>query len=241
LKSRDKNASSYQIKEGERVNQELQEIIQPYLLQRDKKTHLKDTLTAKLLQIAVMVHRSPEQERCYKEICSGSLVQAIISGETPSPLVAITELRKVCGHPLLSRKRREKDAEEGADEAPDDLAQATVARILRDGPKLRVTLDLVQKFIGEGSRTLIFSERTTVLDFIERVFPVSVNFLRIDGSTPTGRRQAIVDAFNSNERYDVMLISTRAGGLGLTITGANRVIGTSKTRVRVLRYRCIVF
>lgn len=51
-----------------------------------------------------------------------------------------------------------------------------------------------------------------------------LEYCRLDGSTPTARRQVLVDNFNSDPNIRVFLISTRAGGVGLNLTGANTVV-----------------
>lgn len=71
---------------------------------------------------------------------------------------------------------------------------------------------------------MVFSQSTKTLDIIERVLE-GVNLSRIDGSTKEKDRQRFVDDFNSpSSTVDVMLVSTKAGGLGLTLTGASRAI-----------------
>ncbi len=64
-----------------------------------------------------------------------------------------------------------------------------------------------------------------MLDIIQRVLFKVARMSRIDGSTKERDRQRLVDDFNNpNSRYCCMLLSTKAGGLGLTLTGADRAI-----------------
>jgi SNF2 family DNA or RNA helicase len=77
-----------------------------------------------------------------------------------------------------------------------------------------------------GDRVLVFTHYIPVLDYLENMLsrlPESLKVGRLDGKTPMSRRLEMAQAVN-NGRLDVMLISTSAGGMGLNITGANRVI-----------------
>lgn len=74
----------------------------------------------------------------------------------------------------------------------------------------------------QGHRALVFSQWTTMLDLIEpRLEEARISFSRIDGSTEG--RGDIVDSFQNDDGADVMLLSLKAGGLGLTLTAADHV------------------
>lgn len=76
-----------------------------------------------------------------------------------------------------------------------------------------------------GHRVLIFSQWTSMLDILEWTLDViGVTYRRLDGSTQVTDRQAIVDAFNNDTSIFACLLSTRAGGQGLNLTGADTVI-----------------
>ena len=77
----------------------------------------------------------------------------------------------------------------------------------------------------QGDRVLVFSYSTRSLDVIEHyVKGKGWSFLRLDGSTPTKKRQTLIDQFQRDPSIFLFLISTRAGGIGLNLTAANRVI-----------------
>ena len=72
---------------------------------------------------------------------------------------------------------------------------------------------------------LLFSVSTRLLDILEKFLSrKGYVFCRLDGSTPTKERQKLVDDFNKSRSLFVFLLSTRAGGVGLNITAANRVV-----------------
>ena len=77
-------------------------------------------------------------------------------------------------------------------------------------------------------RALVFCQMKEMLDLVEREVLQrrleAVQYLRLDGSVEASRRQAVVDKFNSDPSYDVLLLTTSVGGLGLNLTGADTVI-----------------
>jgi SNF2 family DNA or RNA helicase len=76
---------------------------------------------------------------------------------------------------------------------------------------------------GEGHRMLVFSQWTTMLDLLEELcVQLVLEYRRLDGSTAVAERQEMVDDFNQDENIKVFLLSTRAGGLGLNLTGPSR-------------------
>ena len=91
--------------------------------------------------------------------------------------------------------------------------------------KMQVLSILLQDFEKNGDRVLIFSYSTATLDFIEEFTKIKgYTSLRLDGSTPTRKRQMMIDQFQKNDKIFLFLISTKAGGLGLNLTAANKVI-----------------
>jgi superfamily II DNA/RNA helicase len=89
-----------------------------------------------------------------------------------------------------------------------------------------VALDYyLSQYASRGDRVLVFSYSTRTLDLIQHyVRGQGYTHVRLDGSTPTSKRQSIIDEFQKNEDIFLFLISTKAGGLGLNLTAANRVI-----------------
>ncbi|KAL3474513.1 hypothetical protein BJX99DRAFT_175940 [Aspergillus californicus] len=84
---------------------------------------------------------------------------------------------------------------------------------------------IVDESVRAGDKVLIFSHSIPTLDYIEHVLKLSQwKYSRLDGQTPIADRQKATKQFNFGAEKQVYLISTRAGGLGLNIPGANRVI-----------------
>lgn len=74
-------------------------------------------------------------------------------------------------------------------------------------------------------QVLVFSGSVRMLDLIERrVVLAGYKYTRLDGKTPQGERQRLVDDFNRSPSLFVFLISTPTGGLGLNLTAANKCV-----------------
>jgi SNF2 family DNA or RNA helicase len=88
--------------------------------------------------------------------------------------------------------------------------------------KLELLMESLHASRAQGHRALVFSQWTSLLDLIEpHLNERSISFCRIDGTTQG--RGDLVDLFQSREGPDVMLLSLKAGGLGLTLTAADHV------------------
>ncbi|EDO04955.1 hypothetical protein SS1G_07439 [Sclerotinia sclerotiorum 1980 UF-70] len=90
--------------------------------------------------------------------------------------------------------------------------------------KVRILCQILDASKAVGDKVLVFSQTLVTLDFLEDMCKEQGRkYARLDGKTAMGKRQAIVKDFNSNN-LELYLISTNAGGLGLNLYGANRVV-----------------
>lgn len=86
---------------------------------------------------------------------------------------------------------------------------------------------LIDHLREAGHRTLIFSQSRKMLDIIEKVLQTRGHqLLRLDGTvTGSANRQALINRFTEHpERYSAFLLTTQVGGIGLTLTAADRVV-----------------
>lgn len=91
--------------------------------------------------------------------------------------------------------------------------------------KCEALAELLPSLKKAGHRVLIFSQWTSMLDILEWTLDViGVTYRRLDGSTQVTERQTIVDKFNNDRSIFACLLSTRAGGQGLNLTGADTVV-----------------
>ncbi|RYG70441.1 hypothetical protein EON64_00170 [archaeon] len=78
---------------------------------------------------------------------------------------------------------------------------------------------------GRSNKVLIFTQMSKMLDILEIFLNLhQFTFVRLDGSTSVDKRQYLMDRFNNDEKIFVFILSTRSGGLGINLTGANHVI-----------------
>ena len=91
--------------------------------------------------------------------------------------------------------------------------------------KVKALLKILHEYKRTGHRVLVFSQFTMVMDILEQVFDSEgIGFSRLDGSTPVAHRQELIDIFKDSEDVLVFMLSTKAGGLGLNLTAADRVV-----------------
>ena len=115
-------------------------------------------------------------------------------------LDALLKLRQICCHPALLKENRSVAA----------------------SAKFEFLIDLLTTFHEEGHRVLVFSQFTSMLSLIEaHLSGAGISYLKLTGETKN--RQELVERFQGGEG-EVFLISLKAGGTGLTLTGADTVI-----------------
>jgi len=192
----------------------LKDRIHPFIMRRLKEDVAKD-LPPKII-IDQRVELTPKQVALYKQVSEGPEFKRMVEevdqkGVGRSQvliLAALTKLRVICNHPVLAQGNHS-----SADVRYDDSG------------KLESLKELIEEIVEGEHRTLLFSQSTKMLDIIERFFKKwKVNSIRLDGSTPPNTRTALVDEFNSNSSIHCFLISTKAGGTGLNLTGADTVV-----------------
>ncbi|CAB1110859.1 unnamed protein product [Ectocarpus sp. CCAP 1310/34] len=132
-------------------------------------------------------------------------------------------MSQVCLHPLVSSYP--------LDEPWMLDPKVSVSSLLKDCNKLEVTLNIVKEACSAGHRVLVFSRFVRMLDILERCINddrgeggAGLRVCRIDGGHSDLERQHTIARFNANNKISVCLVSTGAGGTGITLTGADRVI-----------------
>ena len=184
----------------------LASVLRPFLLRRTKGEVATDLPPR--TEIDVAVDLSAAERRLYDEARLAAAARvAGLDGSVPPErrrfeiLAAITRLRLCACHPRLY------------DESS-TLPSSKLARLVSTLEELR----------EEGHRTLVFSQFTRHLDLAEAALAdAGIRTLRLDGSTPAARRQILVDRWQAGEG-DAFLISLKAGGTGLNLTGADYVV-----------------
>ncbi|XP_039292114.1 helicase domino isoform X2 [Nilaparvata lugens] len=94
-----------------------------------------------------------------------------------------------------------------------------------DCGKLQTLDQLLRRLKANHSRVLIFTQMTRMLDVLEAFLNFHGHiYLRLDGSTRVDQRQALMERFNADKRIFVFILTTRSGGVGVNLTGADTVI-----------------
>ncbi|TLS50811.1 DEAD/DEAH box helicase [Paenibacillus antri] len=180
--------------------------VRPFLLRR-----LKSDVLGELPEKIETVHATelfPEQKRLYAaylaKLRQETLKHLDVDNFHKSRmriLAGLTRLRQICCHPALFVEGYEGGS-----------------------GKFESLLDLLEEGRGAGKRMLVFSQFTGMLELIGRELGrQGVPYFYLDGDTPAAERVELCDRFNDGER-SLFLISLKAGGTGLNLTGADTVI-----------------
>ncbi|XP_067951510.1 SWI/SNF-related matrix-associated actin-dependent regulator of chromatin subfamily A member 5-like [Watersipora subatra] len=202
------------IAESESLVTRLHSVLRPFLLRRIKAEVEKGLLPKK--ETKIYIGLSKMQREWYTKILMKDI--DVVNGAGKSDkmrlLNILMQLRKCCNHPYLF---------DGAEPGP----PYTTDEHLVDNCGKMVLLDkLLPKLKAKGSRVLIFSQMTRMLDILEDYcFLRAYEYCRLDGSTPHEDRQESINAYNAEGSSKfIFMLSTRAGGLGINLATADIVI-----------------
>ncbi|KAF8782283.1 SWI/SNF-related matrix-associated like protein [Argiope bruennichi] len=192
----------------------LHAVLRPFLLRR-LKSEVEKKLPPKK-EIKVYVGLSKMQREWYTKVLMKDIDVVNGAGKVDKMrlLNILMQLRKCCNHPYLF---------DGAEPGP---PYTTDEHLVYNCGKICILDKLLPKLRDQGSRVLIFSQMTRMLDILEdyvlwRGFP----YCRLDGQTPHEDRERQINEFNKpgSEKF-VFMLSTRAGGLGINLATADIVI-----------------
>ncbi|KAK1788089.1 hypothetical protein P4O66_015963 [Electrophorus voltai] len=189
--------------------------------------------------LIVWTYLSPIQEDIYNQFISLDHIKQLLT-TTRSPLAELTVLKKLCDHPRLlsTRAVTQLGLEKGSAANPaleeEEQSESAASRIdhvpdetlVEESGKLRFLVSLLERLREDGHRTLVFSQSRKMLDIMERVLHNrSFQLLRVDGTvTQLSEREKRITLFQTDRRYSIFLLTTQVGGVGLTLTAANRVV-----------------
>ena len=185
----------------------LKMLIEPFVLRRTKKEVLTE-LPEKTITV-LNNQMKDEQEKIYLNYLAQAkqdLAETInLRGFEKSHiqvLAALTRLRQICCHPSLFIK----DYQEGSS-------------------KLEQCIEIIKDATEAGHKILLFSGYTSMFELIQKELEKNdITYFKLTGSTKVDERIRMVDEFNENKDIKVFLISLKAGGIGLNLTGADMVI-----------------
>ena len=195
------------VKDGdEEAARQLSYHIKPFILRRLKKDVLREL--PEKIEHKVSAELTTEQKKVYlaymhriREDIEKEIEDKGFNKSHIKILAGLTRLRQICCHP------------------------STFLENYKGGSgKMELLEDIIDEAIQGGHRILLFSQFTGMLDIIKKFLEAKqIEYLYLDGSTPTKERGRLVRSFNEG-LGDIFLISLKAGGTGLNLTGADTVI-----------------
>lgn len=191
----------------EQAMQKLKKLIEPFVLRRIKGEVLKE-LPDKIVTV-LKSQMSEEQQKIYLSYLARAKENAIqeikengIEKSQIKILALITRLRQICCHPSLF-----------------------IDNYKGESGKLNQCIEIIKDAIQSGHKILLFSGYTSMFEIIEKELnKEGIDYLKLTGQTKVSERINLVDEFNNNPDKKLFLISLKAGGTGLNLTGADMVI-----------------
>ena len=185
----------------------LRMLIEPFVLRRNKKEVLKE-LPDKTVTV-LNNEMCEEQKNLYINYLAQAKQEVAekvkLNGYEKSKmqiLAALTRLRQICCHPSLF-----------------------ISGYKDGSSKLEQCMEIIKEATKGEHKILLFSGYTSMFEIIEKELKnENINYLKLTGSTKVDERIKMVDEFNKNPEIQVFLISLKAGGTGLNLTGADMVI-----------------
>jgi superfamily II DNA or RNA helicase len=186
----------------------LKDLITPGLLRRLKRD-VATQLPTKTEQV-LFCRLSSAQRALYTRYLRSQEVADVLDGGSLA-FRPITVLRKVCNHPRLLQVG--------------GGGGGRTSTLVSESGKMSVLAEIMRMWRGEKRRCLLFAQGTAMLDLLEEyVKSEGWPYLRMDGGTAIANRQVLVDAFNKDATWFVFLLTTRVGGVGVNLIGADRVV-----------------
>ncbi|KAG2009048.1 SNF2-family ATP dependent chromatin remodeling factor snf21, variant 3 [Coprinopsis cinerea AmutBmut pab1-1] len=201
---------------SKKVVEALHKILRPFLLRRVKSDVEKSLLPKK--EINIYVGLSEMQRKWYRSVLEKD-IDAVngLTGKKEGKtrlMNIVMQLRKVTCHPYLF---------DGAEPGP---PYTTDEHLIQNSGKMVILDKLLKMMYQKGSRVLIFSQMSRVLDILEDYCLFrGYKYCRIDGGTAHEDRIAAIDEYNKpgSDKF-IFLLTTRAGGLGINLTTADIVV-----------------
>jgi DNA repair and recombination protein RAD54 and RAD54-like protein len=228
LRGRDADASDADQSRGNQCLADLSEKVNKFIIRRTNDI-LSKYLPVKYEHV-VFCNLAPFQKDLYNHFIQSPEIKSLLRGKGSQPLKAIGLLKKLCNHPdLLDLPTDLPGSEEFF---PDDFVPKDARGRDRDvkawySGKMQV-LDRMLARIRQDTndKIVLISNYTQTLDIFDKLCRArGYGCLRLDGTMTVNKRKKLVDKFNDPEGQEfVFLLSSKAGGCGLNLIGANRLV-----------------
>lgn len=228
VRSRQPEATEKDIEKGESRSEELRDLTSMFILRRTAEI-LSKYLPPKT-EYVLLCEPTSTQANIYRHVLASPIFQTAL-GSTEGAFGLLTILKKLCNSPSLLNPKTNDDLSKNNTIAA--LLSTLPPNLLRhfspsSSGKIRVLDQLLYNLRTTSSeKVVLVSNYTSTLDLLATLLSsLSLPFLRLDGSTPTAKRQSLVDDFNrapANACF-AFLLSAKAGGTGLNLIGASRLV-----------------
>ncbi|CAM0913080.1 unnamed protein product [Alopecurus aequalis] len=242
----EKDATNREKHIGSNVAKELRERIKPYFLRRMKGEvslgtgSTNDKTLPKKNELIIWLKLTECQRQLYEAFLNSDMLSTM-----RPPLPHITILKKICDHPLILTKRAAEGILEGMEDMDGTLDDQDTVRLekmasnlaglahdddaLQVGEEISCKISFIKSLLRNllegGHHVLIFSQTRKMLNLVQEAISLEgYKFFRIDGTTEISERERIVKNFQEGLDTQIFLLTTKVGGLGLTLTRADRVI-----------------
>ncbi|KXN86905.1 DNA repair protein rhp54 [Leucoagaricus sp. SymC.cos] len=234
IRGRDALASDEIKAESEKKLKELGSLVMKFIIRRTNDL-LSKYLPVKYEHV-VFCNPSQLQLSLYRLFITSSEIKALLRGTDSQPLKAINILKKLCNHPGLLNLPDDLKGSENI--LPPDYAATKVVSSGRGSdrnPAVRCEWSgkfiVLERFLHQirtstNDKIVLISNYTQTLDLFEKLCRnKKYGFFRLDGTMSITKRQKLVDQFNDpNGKEFIFLLSSKAGGCGINLIGANRLI-----------------
>lgn len=228
LRGRDAAGTEEDRKKGDERLTELSGIVNKYIIRRTNEI-LTKYLPVKYEHV-VFCNLSPFQLDLYKHFIDSPEIKSLLRGKGSQPLKAIGMLKKLCNHPDLLNLSADLPGCEHA--FPDDYVPVEARGRDRDirpwysGKMMVLDRMLARIRQDTNDKIVLISNYTQTLDVFEKLCRSrTYGCLRLDGTMNVKKRQKLVDKFNNPDGEEfIFLLSSKAGGCGLNLIGANRLV-----------------
>ncbi|KYM80237.1 DNA repair and recombination protein RAD54B [Atta colombica] len=207
---------------GNERSAELYKRTKSFILRRSQKA-INKYLPSKY-EVVLFCSLTKKQKDLYSLIIDAWFNKICLEDKSNIHLSIITALKKICNHPNLFLNEEEK--------AYDILSKVYISQIKRDENfteycgKITIVQTLMRNLKKTDEKLVLVSYYTQTLDLLETICNMErLKFLRLDGATSSTIRLKIIEQFNTQtDNSKVLLLSAKAGGVGLNLPGASRLV-----------------
>lgn len=225
------NATDMQVQIAYKCACVLRDTVKPFLLRRTKaEVNSKLKLPERSEQV-LFCKLTDKQRKLYQHFLDSPTVRDIKRGMLQI-FVGLIQMRKICNHPDIfdasecnrQVKQSQKHQERKAKHLEFFSVDETYGHYQKSG-KMMVVDALLKLWKKQGNKVLLFTQSRQMLKiFAQYLNEREYKHLTMDGSTPIGIRHSLIDEFNNSEDLFIFLLTTRVGGVGVNLIGANRII-----------------